>query len=48
MPERRKGEPLNAFLSRFVSSKKEKKQFSNVKQRLAVGYAEARRAAGKR
>lgn len=43
-----KGEPLNEFLSRFVKSKPEQKKFPEVKQRLAVGYAEARRAAAKR
>jgi hypothetical protein len=43
MPERRRGEPLNKFVSRFVSSKREEKQFKNKKQRLAVAYSEARR-----
>ena len=42
MPERRKGEPLNAFIGRFVGSKREQKQFPKVKQRLAVSYKEAR------
>jgi len=48
MPERKKGEPLGKFIARFVSSGREKKQFPQIKQRLAVGYSEARRAAGKR
>lgn len=48
MPERHSGEPLNKFISRFVGSKREKKKFSNIKQRLAVGYAEAREGAKKR
>ena len=48
MPERKKGEPLNKFISRFAGSKREVKQFPNVKQRIAVGYAEAREKAKKR
>jgi hypothetical protein len=45
MPERHAGEPLNKFISRFVGSKREKKKFKNIKQRLAIGYSEARRGA---
>jgi len=48
MPERHKGEPLNHFISRFVGSKREERKFPKKSQRLAVGYAEARRAAGKK
>ncbi len=48
MPERRRGEPLNEFIGRFVESKRERRKFPDVKQRLAVGYEEARRAAEKR
>lgn len=48
MPERRKGEPLNKFIARFVSSKRERRQFPEIKQRLAVGYSEARRAAARK
>jgi hypothetical protein len=44
MPERHKGEKLSKFIGRFVSSTREKRKFSNIKQRLAVGFAEARRA----
>lgn len=44
MPERHKGEKLSDFISRFVTSKREKKQFPDKKQRLAVGYSEARKA----
>jgi len=44
MPERRMGEPLNRFIGRFVSSKRERKQFPKLKQRLAVGYSEAKAA----
>ena len=47
MPERRKGEPLSSFIGRFVGSKREEKKFPNIKQRLAVGYSEARQAAKK-
>lgn len=42
MPLRAKGEPLSKFIGRFVGSKREKKQFPDIKQRLAVSYAEAR------
>jgi hypothetical protein len=48
MPEKRSGESLSAFIGRFVSSKREKKQFPSIKQRLAVGFAEARQAAKRR
>jgi hypothetical protein len=47
MPERHRGEKLSAFIGRFVSSKRERKQFPDIKQRLAVGYSEARQAAKK-
>lgn len=42
MPLREKGEPLNEFIGRFVKSKREKKKFPKIKQRLAVGYSEAK------
>lgn len=42
MPQRAKGEPLSEFIGRFVSNKREKKKFTDIKQRLAIGYAEAR------
>jgi hypothetical protein len=42
MPQRTEGEPLSSFINRFVSSKREEKKFPSVKQRLAVGYSEAR------
>lgn len=45
MPLRAKGEPLSKFIGRFVGSKREKKQFPDIKQRLAVGYAESRKRA---
>lgn len=48
MPERKKGEPLNEFIGRFVSSKHEKDEFPDIKQRLAVGYSEAKRSAKKK
>jgi hypothetical protein len=47
MPAREKGEKLSAFIGRFVSSKRERKQFPELNQRLAVGYSEARSAAKK-
>ena len=48
MPAREKGEPLNEFIARFVGSKRERKQFPKLKQRLAVGYSEARQQARSR
>lgn len=42
MPAREKGEKLSDFISRFMGSKREKKEFPKVKQRLAVGYSEAK------
>ena len=48
MPEKRPGESLSNFIGRFVSSKREKKAFPKLSQRLAVGYSEARQAAAKR
>ena len=42
MPARKEGEKLSSFISRFVGSKREEKKFPEIKQRLAVGYAEAR------
>ncbi len=47
MPERRAGEKLSAFIGRFVSNKRDKKKWPNIKQRLAVGYSEARQASRK-
>lgn len=47
MPLRQKGEKLSSFIGRFVDAKREKKQFPNIKQRLAVGYSEAREHARK-
>lgn len=47
MPQRKEGEKLSDFISRFVGNKREEKKFPNVKQRLAVGYSEARQHAKK-
>jgi hypothetical protein len=47
MPKREAGEPLSKFISRFVGDKAEEKKFPDRKQRLAVGYAEARESAKK-
>lgn len=47
MPKREKGEPLNEFIGRFVGNKREKRKFPDIKQRLAVGYSEAREKAHK-
>ena len=47
MPARKKGEPLSEFIGRFVESGHEKRKFPNIKQRLAVGYSEARERAKK-
>lgn len=48
MPERKKGEPLNEFIGRYVSSEEAEKHFPDKKQRLAVAYSEARKKAKKR
>lgn len=48
MPERERGEKLSHFIGRFVKSKREKNKFPDLKQRLAVGYSEAREHAKKR
>lgn len=47
MPARKPGEKLSAFIGRFVDSKRESRKFPRIKQRLAVGYAEAREHARK-
>ncbi len=47
MPARKEGEKLSDFLARFVSSKREERKFPAVKQRLAIGYSEAREQAKK-
>lgn len=48
MPERSKGEPLNAFIGRYMGSKRAQKDFPKQKQRLAVAYSEAKSASKKR
>lgn len=45
MPKRQEGEKLSDFISRFAGSKREQKY--PIKQRLAIGYAEAREQAKK-
>ncbi len=47
MPKRNEGEKLSSFIGRFVSSRREERKFPEVKQRLAVGYSEAREQAKK-
>lgn len=47
MPQRKEGEKLSDFISRFVGSKREERKFPSTKQRLAVGYQEARQQASK-
>jgi hypothetical protein len=47
MPLPHQGEKLSSFIGRFMSSKRERRNFPDPKQRLAVGYAEARRRSGK-
>ena len=42
MPKRESREKLSNFIGRFVGSKREERKFPNMKQRLAVGYAEAK------
>ena len=43
MPERKKGEPLNKFIGRFMKSKRERRDFPEEKRRAAVAYSEAER-----
>jgi hypothetical protein len=45
MPKRTPGESLNEFLGKFMKSKHDKKKWPKRKQRLAVGFAEAREGA---
>jgi hypothetical protein len=40
MPEKQHGEKLSSFVKRYVSSKRAKKDFPSIKQRLAVAYSE--------
>lgn len=47
MPTRKEGESLSSFIGRFVGNKRERRKFPNLKQRLAVGYSEARRRSEK-
>ena len=47
MPQRQEGEKLSSFIGRFVASGREKREFPKLKQRLAVGYSEAREQARK-
>ena len=35
MPEPKKGEPLNQFVARFIQAKREKRSFSDPKQKPA-------------
>lgn len=48
MPDRKAGEPLNKFIGRFIKNKRETAKFPDIKQRLAVGYSEARERSKKR
>ncbi len=43
MPEREKGEKLSNFIARFIKNGRMKKKFSDIKQRLAVAYSEAKK-----
>jgi hypothetical protein len=45
MPKRTAGEPLNEFIGKFMKSQHDRKKWPKEKQRLAVGYAEAREGA---
>ncbi len=48
MPKMKASEKLSEFISRFMKSKKESKEFPKDKQRLAVGYSEAKEEAKQR
>ena len=43
MPDRKAGEPLGKFIGRFMKAKRDQKW--KPKQRLAIGYSEARKEA---
>lgn len=45
MSIKKAGEKLSHFIGRFVSSKREEKQFPDKSQRLAVAYSEAKEQA---
>ena len=47
MPARKSGEKLSEFIGKFMRDKHDKKKWPDKKQRLAVGFAEARKHAGK-
>jgi hypothetical protein len=44
-PAREPGEKLSHFVGKFMKSKHDKKKWPKRKQRLAVGFAEAREGA---
>lgn len=46
MPEPMRGEKQQSYISRYVKSKRSKKDFPDIKQRLAVAYSEYDRAKG--
>lgn len=48
MPQPRKGEKEKSYIGRYVADQRAKKDFPNVKQRLAVAYSEYARAHGKK
>ena len=43
MPERKRGEKLAHFMARFMRSDRMQREFPTQQQRLAVGYAEAKK-----
>lgn len=43
MPDPKKGEPLNEFVSRYMGSKEARKSFPKQSQRAAVAYSEFKR-----
>lgn len=43
-----KGEKQSSYISRYVQAKRAKKDFPDIKQRLAVAYSEYSRAHGKK
>lgn len=48
MPSVEKGEKLSDFVSRYMGSKKSRKDFPDQKQRAAVAYSEFREAKKKK
>ena len=47
MPNRKPGESEDTFVSRFMASEVMKREYPDQKQRLAIAYSQAKKAAKK-